>query len=90
MECKRCDGFLVSVGAGFHDDPDSDSLRCVNCGDLIDPVILQNRIAPRKRIKTPRHGEGQPHNRNNPEEEHQLNIPPFHEPIVWSELPLLP
>jgi hypothetical protein len=36
--CSRCGGFIV-VEPCF----DSRVQRCVQCGDLVDPVILQNR-----------------------------------------------
>ena len=45
--CARCAGLLVSEwcydlnNAGAHR---IESFRCVQCGDRIDPVILQNRI----------------------------------------------
>ncbi|MGQ0811050.1 MAG: hypothetical protein ACT4OO_07480 [Nitrospiraceae bacterium] len=38
--CPRCSGFMVTEWSG---DPDNTGQRCVQCGELIDPVILQNR-----------------------------------------------
>jgi hypothetical protein len=36
--CSRCGGFMV-VESCY----DFNVLRCVQCGDLVDPVILRNR-----------------------------------------------
>jgi len=36
--CSRCGGFMVTEPCY-----DFRVLRCVQCGDLVDPVILQNR-----------------------------------------------
>lgn len=47
MKCKRCNGLLnreraIGVGNGTGDD-ESWGWRCVNCGEIVDPVILANR-----------------------------------------------
>jgi hypothetical protein len=39
MACGRCGGLMVS-----EDYSDLPARRCVQCGDFIDPVILQNRL----------------------------------------------
>lgn len=45
MKCARCGGLLVAEPCtDFWDDPGNLGVRrCVQCGDLIDQVILQNR-----------------------------------------------
>lgn len=42
MECPRCLGYMIIT---FHYDQECNQsfLRCVNCGKIIDPVILLNR-----------------------------------------------
>ena len=45
MECSRCHGFMVKdqvydlLDAVFH----TDIWRCVNCGELLDPMIVKVR-----------------------------------------------
>ena len=44
MKCIRCTGFLLNER--FIDRMDMSSFlgfRCVNCGDIIDPMIIANR-----------------------------------------------
>jgi hypothetical protein len=44
--CVRCDGLLVAEWNYDLQNPDEhniETLRCVQCGNRIDPVILQNR-----------------------------------------------
>jgi len=41
--CPRCSGFMVTEWCGGLDQIGQ---RCVQCGELIDPVILQNRQLP--------------------------------------------
>lgn len=43
--CSRCGGLMVAESCGdFWDDTENMALRrCVQCGELLDPVILQNR-----------------------------------------------
>jgi formylmethanofuran dehydrogenase subunit E len=38
MRCSRCGGLMVR-----EESIDLPAQRCVQCGDFIDPVILQNR-----------------------------------------------
>lgn len=48
MNCRRCHGFMVEER--FEDlrgDPHDISFygwRCVCCGDIVDPVIIRNRL----------------------------------------------
>ena len=47
--CVRCEGLLVNEW--YHDlhntgEHNIETLRCVQCGHRIDPVILQNQIRP--------------------------------------------
>ena len=47
IRCSRCEGFMV-VEQGFDSllgtrEAASSLRRCVQCGEVIDPVILQNR-----------------------------------------------
>lgn len=53
--CRRCQGFMYPVDpldpldalrGGEHDR--ACAWRCVTCGDLIDPIIMQNRLRPRR------------------------------------------
>lgn len=39
--CERCSGLMVAEWC--EDLSDYTALRCVQCGEVIDPVILQNR-----------------------------------------------
>lgn len=45
--CWRCEGLMVveqcSDLTGDAGHPDCQARRCVQCGEVIDPVILQNR-----------------------------------------------
>ena len=45
--CARCAGLLVNEWYHDADNPDThdlETLRCVQCGHRVDPVILQNQI----------------------------------------------
>lgn len=45
--CARCAGLLVSewyYGSNTTGEHNVETLRCVQCGDRVDPVILQNHI----------------------------------------------
>ena len=49
MKCPRCDGFMV--GDELMDLLDSqeilcDGWRCINCGETVDPIVLENRKNP--------------------------------------------
>ncbi len=59
-ECIRCGGLLVVDHCfdvlGNTGDIDCQVFRCVQCGDLVDPVILRNRTnppapSPKKHVK---------------------------------------
>jgi len=39
--CPRCSGLMVSEW--YQDLSDYRAQRCVQCGEIVDPVILQNR-----------------------------------------------
>jgi hypothetical protein len=41
VTCSRCKGLMVSEEYG-----DFPARRCIQCGEVIDPVILQNRQRP--------------------------------------------
>jgi len=50
MTCQRCQGFMV---VEFLQEPleewfgqDVTVWRCVICGDIVDPVVLANRVSP--------------------------------------------
>lgn len=52
--CPRCDGLMVSQfcidlfnGTG---ELEIETLRCVQCGDIVDPVILHNRLRQQKPV----------------------------------------
>lgn len=53
--CTRCGGLLVvdhgvqfSQSMAYQIDDTMPSTRCLNCGDVIDEVILRNRLAQRE------------------------------------------
>lgn len=51
VPCSRCTGLMV-VEQGFDSmlgssEPDVALRRCVQCGDIVDPVILRNRRSQR-------------------------------------------
>ncbi|MCP9452353.1 MAG: hypothetical protein NNA23_06680 [Nitrospira sp.] len=46
--CPRCQGFMVPISLDGSDETTglwlgSSGWRCVNCGERIDPLILENR-----------------------------------------------
>ena len=47
MNCPRCDGMMVPEWVPELDDDWRqevfDMLRCISCGEIIDPLILLNR-----------------------------------------------
>ena len=54
MECGKCHGLMVCVSSlrfessgdyrcETRDYADEPALKCVNCSDVVDPVILRNR-----------------------------------------------
>jgi hypothetical protein len=66
MTCQRCDGLMVreryddlELGSAGHTIP---SWRCLNCGAIVDPVILAHHLTfdkverdrlPQRRVKKP-------------------------------------
>jgi hypothetical protein len=63
MTCPRCHGFMSPVDlplwAGNSGPENGQAWRCVACGEIIDQVIVRNRIHTRdrrlpRRQKTPR------------------------------------
>lgn len=48
-QCPRCQGFLVGDLCYDIDDDQGQrwcsALRCVQCGDVLDPIIVRNRLA---------------------------------------------
>lgn len=50
MKCPRCEGTMVGEIIFYSNAYPLDINRCINCGEIIDPVILQNRINPFKNI----------------------------------------
>ena len=44
MRCRRCDGLMFPMLVGTHEGI-TWARQCVTCGDVMDPVILQNRLA---------------------------------------------
>jgi len=51
QQCARCAGLLVSIilydVEAFLENYE-ESQQCVNCGNIQDPVVLWNRIAPKQ------------------------------------------
>ncbi|NGZ94552.1 MAG: hypothetical protein CV089_00205 [Nitrospira sp. WS110] len=49
-DCQRCGGLLVTErmdsSADTLFDQHTSALRCIQCGDIVDPVILRNRMDP--------------------------------------------
>jgi transcription elongation factor Elf1 len=49
MNCQRCNGYMVRDS--FVDQRDDtgglllEGWRCINCGEIVDPVVLTNRMA---------------------------------------------
>jgi hypothetical protein len=57
--CPRCSGLMVAEWC--QDRSDYTAQRCVQCGEVIDPVILQNRrqyemTEAQRALSTPRRG----------------------------------
>lgn len=52
--CPRCNGFMVSEWC--EDFPSYTGQRCVQCGELMDPIILHNRHMQRIRASDPDKG----------------------------------
>lgn len=59
-DCTRCGGLMVVDHCfdvlGDTGEIDCNVLRCIQCGDLVDPVILKNRtnppaLSPKKHVK---------------------------------------
>lgn len=50
MTCLRCDGLLVKeLCMDIHDGTGENgfwALRCFQCGEILDPLILQHRLTP--------------------------------------------
>ena len=50
MRCPRCHGMMVAVNLDDADGPTHQQLlagwRCLQCGEVVDPVIMQNRRTP--------------------------------------------
>ena len=59
MSCQRCHGLMVMGEDDFVDMQDGGEQhwlcvwRCLNCGDVIDPIIMQHRLG-RKPARTGR------------------------------------
>lgn len=51
MQCDRCTGLLVEEHCYdlFDNEISMTALRCISCGNLVDDVILKNRLAQRTR-----------------------------------------
>jgi len=43
MRCLRCQGTLLKEWVFTENEGGALMVRCVNCGDLIDPVVISNR-----------------------------------------------
>ncbi|MFY9269826.1 MAG: hypothetical protein WAO55_08795 [Candidatus Manganitrophaceae bacterium] len=54
MKCLRCKGWLVRERV-FTREGGMSMARCVYCGDLIDPIVIQNRHRPAPRARGERH-----------------------------------
>lgn len=48
MDCQRCSGCMMPERRTGHRVDESHTLdqtwRCVNCGDVVDAIILRNRV----------------------------------------------
>lgn len=53
-DCPRCLGLMTNAFlADFEDDTGEFgfwALRCLQCGEIIDPVILRNRVTEHRRV----------------------------------------
>lgn len=49
MNCARCEGLMLQeVFADLRDDTGRlmfEGWRCINCGEVVDPVVLEHRAA---------------------------------------------
>ncbi len=50
MKCGRCGSLMVAEEFYLWHEHYS-GWRCIGCGEIIDPQILENRGRPRKRVK---------------------------------------
>ena len=54
MTCSRCQGFMI--GEGYYGtpidsgEPSFSAWRCVNCGEVVDPVITAHRRRPSQAV----------------------------------------
>ncbi len=66
MKCERCGGFGIDVsfsgGVTALEAWEYEGWKCLNCGHVTDPLILENRIAraPRRRPAPMRAADGAP------------------------------
>jgi hypothetical protein len=55
-QCLRCQGYLVGDLCYDIDDDQGQrwfqALRCVQCGDVLDPIIMRNRLAALERCRS--------------------------------------
>lgn len=55
MTCQRCQGLMFPAELrDWESSPSqdcSDALRCLMCGEIVDPVIRSNRAKPRQDVK---------------------------------------
>ncbi len=62
MPCTRCQGLMVPDRSADVLDPCNPSLvqmwRCVICGEMVDPVIMQNRGGQDRRVSVKKLGQG--------------------------------
>ena len=62
MTCPRCTGLMLPIRYGDHELVSGlyDGWSCINCGDVLDAVIQQNRLTPAPPVKTIENAEHRP------------------------------
>ena len=56
MKCERCEGLMVKDGYSgiYHGEKSSYmALKCLNCGDVVDPQIVKQRLLRRQSFSSP-------------------------------------
>ncbi len=48
MKCDRCGGLMSYEKFYSEEIEDFSGWRCISCGEIVDPVVLQNRLKQKK------------------------------------------
>ena len=52
MKCYRCGSMMIAEKFYSWNEQFS-GWRCISCGEIVDPLILENRTRPRRSVKDP-------------------------------------